>query len=143
MQGPRILTGDEAKQVLETQTFDNGFDLAKVFPTMETIGERTVDGHPCWNVRMVTPGGIEVQNCFDKDSGLLVGATTRQHTQMGDLQAESVMSDYRDFDGVKMPTKVVVNIGPQQLVTTIKSVTHEPLPDSTFALPPEVKALQH
>jgi hypothetical protein len=143
MQGARILSGDEAKQVLELQNFDNNFDLTKVFASMETVGDRTVDGRPCWNVKMVTAGGIEVHNCFDKETGLLVGATMKQHSQMGDIDTESVMSDYRDFDGVKMPTKITVSFGPQQMVTTVRSVTHEAIPDSVFDLPAEVKALQH
>ena len=31
----------------------------------------------------------------------------------------------------------------QQLVTTVKSVSHAAIADSVFALPAEVKALQH
>jgi hypothetical protein len=143
MSGPKILDGPELKTALDNANFDNNFDFAKVFPTMETIGERTVDGHACWNVRMVSANGTEVQNCFDKESGLLIGSIAKQHTQMGEITADMVMSEYKDFDGLKMPTRTVMTMGPQQVVTTIKSVTHEAIADSVFALPPEIKALQH
>jgi hypothetical protein len=143
MSGPKILDGDEFKQAIDNANFDNNVDFAKVFPTMETVGERTVDGHACWNVRMVSANGTEVQNCFDKESGLLVGSIAHQHTQMGEMTADIVMSDYKDFDGLKLPTRMTMTMGPQQVVTTIKSVSHAPVADSIFALPPEIKALQH
>jgi len=143
MSGPKILDGDEFKQAIDNANFDNNVDFTKVFPTMETVGERTVDGHACWNVRMVSANGTEVQNCFDKESGLLVGSIAHQHTQMGEMTADIVMSDYKDFDGLKLPTRMTMTMGPQQVVTTIKSVSHAPVADSIFALPPEIKALQH
>jgi hypothetical protein len=143
MSGPKILDGPELKQAFDNANFDNNVDFTKVFTTMETIGERTVDGHACWNVRMVSAGGTEVQNCFDKESGLLVGSIARQHTQMGDMTADIVMSEYKDFDGLKLPTRMSMTMGPQQVVTTIKTVSHAPVADSVFALPAEIKALQH
>ena len=143
MSGPQILDGVELKQAADNANFDNNVDFARVFSTMETVGERTVDGRACWNVRMVSATGIEVQNCFDKESGLLVGSIAHQHTQMGEVTADIVMSDYKEFDGLKLPTRMTMTMGPQQVVTTIKSVSHAPVADSIFALPPEIKALQH
>jgi len=143
MSGPKILDGPEFKQAFDNANFDNNVDFARVFPTMETIGERTVDGHACWNVRMVSANGTEVQNCFDKETGLLVGSISHQHSQMGEVTADIVMSDYKEFDGLKLPTRMTMTMGPQQVVTTIKSVSHAPVADSIFALPPEIKALQH
>ena len=76
-------------------------------------------------------------------SGLLVGSISHQHMQMGEVTADIVMSDYKEFDGLKLPTRMTMTMGPQQVVTTIKSVTHEPIADSVFALPPEIRALRH
>lgn len=143
MQGPRILTGPELRQVTETADFDASVDLPRLFPTMETIGERTVNGRACWNVRMVSAGGTETKNCFDKETGLLIGSQSKQTTQMGQMDADVTFEDYRDFGGVKMPTKTTMSVAGQQMVTTIKSVSFEAIPDATFALPAEVRALPH
>jgi len=143
MSGPKILDGTEFKQALDNANFDNNLDFAKVFPTMETIGERTVGGSACWNVRMVSANGTEVQNCFDKTTGLLVGSIAKQQTQMGEVTADIVMSEYKVFDGLKLPTVMTMTMGPQQVVTTIKTVSFAPVAESVFALPPEIKALQH
>jgi zinc protease len=143
MQGPRILTGTELNETLRQADFDASLDPAKAYPTMETVGERTVEGHACWNVRMVTRGGTEVMNCFDKESGLLIAGSMKQQSQMGEMQVDLAYSDYKDFDGVKMPTKTTMSMMGQQMTTTLKTVSHEAIPDSTFALPAEIKALQH
>lgn len=143
MTGPRILAGAERMMALDNANFDNNVDFAKVFPTMETVGERTVDGHACWNVRMVSAAGTEVQNCFDKESGLLIGSIAKQPTEMGEATFDAVISDYRDFDGLKLPTRTVVSSSGQQLIRVIKTVSHGPVADSIFALPPEIRALQH
>jgi hypothetical protein len=143
MSGPKILDGAEFKQALDNANFDNNVDFTKVFPTMQTVGERTVGGSACWNVRMVSSNGTEVHNCFDKVTGLLVGSIAKQHTQMGEMTADIVMSDYREFDGLKLPTRMTMTMGPQQVVTTVKTVSHAPVPDSVFALPAEIRALRH
>lgn len=143
MQGPRILTGSELNQTLSRSEFDANLDMAASFPTMETVGQRTVNGQECWEVRMVHKTGVEMRNCFDKTTGLLVATTSKQQSEMGEIETEATYSDYQVFDGIKMPTKTTMSMAGQQMVTTVKSVSHEAIPDSIFALPAEVKALQH
>jgi hypothetical protein len=92
---------------------------------------------------MVHSSGRELQNCFDKESGLLIGSTVRTASDMGEIEANVVYEDYRDFEGVKFPTKVTMVAGPQQIVTTVTSITHEAIPASTFELPAEIRALAH
>jgi hypothetical protein len=142
MTGAKILDGAEFRQASDLANFDNNVDFTKVFPTMETIGERTVDGKACWNVRMVSANGTEVQNCFEQETGLLVGSIAKQISAMGEVTADVVIGDYREFDGLKMPTRMSVTFPQGQIITTIKSVSHAPVADSIFALPPEIKALQ-
>jgi len=144
MTGAQILDRATFEQALGNANLDTNLDFAKSFPTMETIGERTVDGRACWNVRMVSAQGVELHDCFDKESGLLVGTVVPgKPARAGDPAADIVMSDYRDFDGLRMPTHMTTTVGGQRMVTTIKSVSHAPIADSIFALPPEVRALLH
>jgi hypothetical protein len=143
MQGPRILSGAELNETLSRSEFDANLDMAASFPTMQTVGSRTVAGQECWDVRMVSKTGVEMRNCFDKTSGLLVATVAKQQSQMGEMEVEMVYSNYKDFDGIKMPTTTTMNAMGQQMVTTVKSVSHEAIPDSMFALPAEIRALQH
>jgi Domain of unknown function (DUF4412) len=141
MQGPRIIEGEELKQTLQSADFDASLDYARSYSTMETVGRGEVGGRPCWRVKMVHTSGVEVINCFDVENGLLVGATATQVSNMGAVQAEMTFSDYKDFDGFKMPTRMTTRAMGQEMVMTIKSVSHEPLDPSVFALPAEIRAL--
>jgi hypothetical protein len=108
---------------------------------METVGESTVAGRPCWNVRMVHTSGQEVRQCFDKETGLLDGASVHQVSPQGDVEATMVFDSYQEFDGMKIPTRVTTSAMGQDMVITIKSVSHEAIPDSMFVLPAEIRAL--
>jgi len=137
--GARILDRATIGKSFDDLNFGTVVDFARAYPTMETLGERTVDGHACWNVRMVSKDGFEVRNCFDKDSGLLVSTVVPGTEGAADM----VMSDYRDFDGLRMPTRLTTTVNGQRTVTTIRSISHAPIADSVFAPPAEVRALMH
>jgi hypothetical protein len=141
MTGPRIISGGELPQVLQQADFDASLDPMHSFPTMQTIGERQIGGHACWNLRMVHSSGQEMQQCFDKETGLLLGATVHQTTQMGDTEATVTFENYQDFDGVRVPTKVTTSAMGQEMVLTVRSLTHEPIAPSVFDLPAEIRAL--
>jgi hypothetical protein len=139
---PRILDRATFEQALGNAAFDTPADFAKAFPTMETVGERTIDGRACWNVRMVSAAGDEVRNCFDKESGLLVGtAFPARNAPAGSDSTEVVVGGYREFDGLRLPTRMTTTVGGQRMITIIKSVSHAPIADSVFALPASVRAM--
>jgi hypothetical protein len=141
MQGARLLVDAELQQTLLMADFDAQTDLEKSYPTMETLGQRQVEGQACWNVKMVHVGGVESQNCFDVQTGLLIGTTSTAEGPMGPISVEQVLADYQDFDGVKMPTRTTASMMGQMIVSAVKSVSHEPFDASVFALPPEIRAL--
>lgn len=142
MQGPRVLDGPELQEQVRQADFDASLDYAKSY-RMETVGEKTVAGRPCWNVKMThTASSQEVHNCFDKESGLLVQTSMKTQSAMGEMQIDAAMSEYKEFDGIKIPTRVVTSMGGQEMTTVIKSVTHEPVDPSMFAPPAEIRALR-
>jgi hypothetical protein len=143
MNGPRLLDGAELAQRLDMSSFDNGMDYARAFPKMETIGEKTVAGKPCWNVRLTGERGTVEEACFDKESGLLVATHGTRTSRMGEVTVDATYSEYKEFDGVRIPTVTNLSQGGQSLVITVKALSHAAVPDSTFAPPAEVKALQH
>ncbi len=142
MQGPRILEGAELNETLRQADFAALLDPAKAYTAMETVGEKTVAGRPCWNLKMTHASGIDVHSCFDKESGLLVHSVVKQQGPMGEMEVEATVSEYKDFDGIKMATKTVATMMGQEMSTTIKSVSHAPIDASVFAVPAEIRALR-
>jgi hypothetical protein len=142
MQGPKILEGKELADMLRQYDFDANLRFSHMFRTMETVGRAEMNGESCVNVRMVTETGDEVINCFADDDGLLVGAVIKSSTEAGQMESTVTFHDYRDFGGLKMPTRTSMSMMGQQMEMTVKSMSTDPIDASVFALPAEVKALQ-
>ena len=63
-------------------------------------------------------------------------------TEMGEIPAESLVSDYRKVDGVLMPFLVKQKVLGQEFTVTLESVKNNAeMPKDRFALPDDVKAL--
>lgn len=135
--GAQILEGAQAEEVRIRSAFDADI-IFDVYPTMETVERAEYGGKACWKVRMVTAAGTESFRCFDVDNGLMVAATQNQNGMM----VTAVFDQYLEQDGVKYPSHSVASAMGQEVVTTLKSVSHADIPESEFALPDAVKALQ-
>jgi outer membrane lipoprotein-sorting protein len=142
MQGPRIIEGVEMEQALRQADFDANLRFDHLFPTMETVERTERAGRPCYRVRMVATNGDEAFGCFDTETKLLLGMTSRTESEAGTIEVDMSFEDYRDFGGLKMPTRMVTNVMGQEMVMTIREMDTTAVPDSTFALPAEIRALK-
>ncbi len=141
MSGAQVMEGKELEQFARQAEFDASFNLSSHFPSMTTVDRSTANGQPCYRVRMVSAGQDTVHACFDVATGLMSQMQTRQESQMGRMETTVNMLDYKDFGGVKMPTRTVTQVMGQELTTTIKSVSTDPIAPAAFEPPAEVKAL--
>ncbi|HEX8433145.1 MAG TPA: hypothetical protein VF625_17790 [Longimicrobium sp.] len=139
--GPQVLAGKELEQTLRQADFDGSMDITKAFPRMETVELANVDGKACHRVRMMTAQSDTVFGCFDVDTGLMSSMDMKQASPMGEMAIQMRMSDYKDFGGAKMATRSTMSVAGQEMVTTVKSVTYEPIADSEFTPPAEIRAL--
>ena len=141
MSGPQLLSGKELAQLRRTADMDANMDLAKMFPTLETVERSTAQGRPCHRVRMVSVDADTAFACFDVETGLISTMESKQTSQMGEMKTVARFEDYRDFGGIKMPARTVTSMMGQEMTLTVKSVTTTPIPDTEFQAPPEVRAL--
>jgi outer membrane lipoprotein-sorting protein len=141
MQGPRVLEGAELAQTVRQADFEATSNPAKNYPVVETVERTEMGGQPCYLVRLVPAEGEAVHNCFHTETGLLVGSRTRQQSPMGLIDVETLMSEYRDFGGIKVATKTTSNMAGQQMTMTVKDVSANTVDPSVFTLPAAVRAL--
>jgi hypothetical protein len=141
MQGARILEGAERIETIRQAGFDANMDFAAQFPEMQTIQRTELSGRPCYEVRMTSAEGMVVRNCFDVESGLLIGGTAQQNTPMGPMEATLYFEDYRETDGILIPHTTRISTMGQSMVMHLRSVSHEPIDDETFVPPAEIRAL--
>jgi len=114
--------------------------VMRYFRNLEVVDVQTFNGRPCYHLKGVNNWGKENEQFYDKDTGLLVGYAFNTAWRGGNGAATTVFEDYRDFGGVRMPTKNTTHDGDDVSVFTITSVTWDDVPDSVFQLPAAVRA---
>jgi hypothetical protein len=74
---------------------------------------------------------------FDKENGLPLKAEVRLTDPQGkDVLVEHFYGDYKEFDGLKHPTKVVIKADGKEVTMTLSEIKpEEKLDDSLFAMP--------
>ncbi len=135
-EGARLLQGPELQQVQNQAKFDSNLRFDE-YPVMETVGRGEVDGRACWQVRMVTPENDEAIGCFGVDDRYLLSISVSAPEQ-----TTITFGDYRPFGARTLPGRTVVTAGGQQVVLTVSSISHDPIPAAEFEPPAEIRA-QH
>jgi hypothetical protein len=141
MTGPSLMSGPELEQIAQTADFFGLLNYDKLYRSMETTERTELNGRPCYRVKLTTATGRESWQCFDTETGLMVANGGKQESQMGSMEVTSLLSDYREFDGIRMATRSTSKMMGQDMTMTVKSVSHAPVDASVFALPAEIQAL--
>jgi len=142
MTGPRVKSGEEKAQGLREAVFNGQLNWKKLFSKAETTGVETVDGDECYKVLLTPTEGKPETGYYSKKTGLEVKHTTVAVSPMGEVPVEAIVSGYKDFGGVLVPTKQIQKAAGQEFVITIENVkVNAELPPDRFEPPAEIKAL--
>jgi outer membrane lipoprotein-sorting protein len=142
MQGPQLSTQNPSKGIFGP-TAEEVSRWKQTFDKIETISKQDVNGSPCYLVKMTLKNRKEESSaCFDASSGFLVKLTTLTEVQGNKIPVDMVMSDYRAEGPLKMAHHLETLMAGQPITIELTEVViNPPLPESTFALPPDVQAL--
>jgi hypothetical protein len=141
--GPRLKSGEEKNQAFRMDAFNAPLVWRKLYTKAETAGVETIGGEACYKVVLTPAEGTHATTMyFQKSSGLLVKTTLVAVNQMGEIPVESSVSDYKNFDGVLVPTKLIERAGGQEFTITLQSVkSNVEIPADRFEPPAEIQAL--
>lgn len=143
MQGSRLMEGKELEQMREQADLTGSLMFpADRFSSMTNEGVVDFAGEKAYKIKMVRKGsGNESWQYFSLSSGLNIGSESTTTSEMGTLQTTTIVKDYKDFGGIKFPTRSEANMGPQAMVITIKDVQINNVPADAFAVPAAVQPL--
>ncbi len=141
MTGPALLEGAQLDQMAEQANFYGPLTYDELYPTQETLELTEFNGESAYKVRLLNAAGKETLQYFSEESGLLIGNQGVQSSDMGEMEVTAVLSDYKDFDGVKMPGKSTAEVQGMEIIQTIEEVTWDDVPDDAFEPPASIKAL--
>jgi hypothetical protein len=111
------------------------------FQQLEFAGVTDFDGRPCYWLHGTTHWGKDNNQFYDVQTGLLAGYRFQSDESSSGGITTALFQDYKSFGGPLVATEVTSRTGDHTQTITYTSVTYEPLADSVFELPPEVKAL--
>ena len=139
--GPRLLEGSELAEFKHSAEFYEDLHEPAKFKSIKLVGKTLFEGQDCYELRLVRDSGFEYTEYFSVATGLLVGGKLNASSQMGSVPVTSVVADYQAFGGVLMPKVTRQRMMGLEQVTTIVSVTFDPIDPKNFELPPTIAAL--
>jgi hypothetical protein len=141
MQGPRLLTEEEISDLKEQADPNSVAKYRENYDVISYAGEVQFNGQKAHKINLTRPNGRESTEYYSVESGLLIGQEAVQASPMGEIKITTNLSDYKEYGGMKLPTKMVQNIGPQQIVMTITGVSMNSVEPEVFERPAAVQAL--
>jgi len=141
MQGPRVLTGRELDAIREESSFGTSSRQGPNVTSAETVEKTEMNGEPCYKVKMVWKSGRETFDCYSVASGLLIASQGKQESPMGTIDVTNLISDYKDFGGQKVATRLTQQVMGNEQVLIINSVDYDVADPAVFEMPAAIKAL--
>ncbi|MGQ0641315.1 MAG: hypothetical protein ACT4P6_11190 [Gemmatimonadaceae bacterium] len=141
MQGSRVLSGKDAEAMVSDGPDPmNYLRLSPNIASSETVEKATYDGKECYKVKHTYKTGRTVFDCFSVADGLIVATVAKAPTPVGEVEQTTLLSAYKDFNGMKRPTTMVIEAQGQQQVLTVSEVIFDDVKDDEMVLPPEIQA---
>ena len=141
MTGPRVMEGLEKAQVTDEAVPESSLRDPAYVESLETVERTTLNDVDCYKVKVVWKSGRESFDCYAVDSGLIVGMELKSTSPMGTMDVTVLVSDYKEFGGVLMPTRMTQLTMGQEQVFTISNVEFNGVDRAVFELPAEIKVL--
>ena len=141
MTGPMVLTGKQLEQLRRDAEFDAALHDPAGYTSLEIVDRVEFEGRPTYKLRALRTNGDEDFEFYDVDSGLLIGSIVTRESPLGTMKATNVMSDYRAFNGLQLPTRQVQRVLGTEQVVTITTVEFGGVDPATFAPPASILAL--
>lgn len=141
-EGPKVTEGQEFIEARERIDPRGPKRDPSLIVDATTVERTTVDGQGCVKVKLTWKSGRKTTDCYSDATGLLVSMESSDTSSMGRLTAETIFSDYKTVDGVKVATKVVQKSMGFEVTQLITEIVFEALDPAKLALPAEIQALR-
>jgi hypothetical protein len=142
MQGPQVKEGEEKASAAREAHFHSE-NWKEDYKEVLNQGLETLDGKSCYKLKMTPHQGKPHTEFYDAKSGLQVKSITTEASPMGEIQAETMLDDWRKVEGGSLfPHKIITKGMGQTTTITLENITvNAALPAERFNLPAEIKAL--
>jgi zinc protease len=134
--GIRELTGTELAIQKRGADFFQAVRMKDLYPKRELKGKEKVGEREAYLVEAVPSEGGPVKMYFDTETSLLTRVELEADSPQGKLDVQTVLSDYTEVDGIKLPFTIRQATGALDFVIKIQEVKHNvPIDDEKFKKP--------
>ena len=130
---PVDLTGPDLEQIKEIGEIDSPlWNWKQKGHTLEYAGSEEMEGTPVHVLKLTTDKG-DIMNFYIDSKNSVMLKTSRSVMVNGQkVDAESIMSDYREIGGVIQPFKIVSNAGGTTTTITMEEIRFDDNIDDAF-----------
>ncbi len=139
--GPRLLEGRELDEFRHSADFYDELHEPSKFKSITVVGRTEFEGQAVYELKLVRDSGFEYTEFFRVDTGLMVGGKLNASSQMGQMPMTSVITEYKAFGGLLVPTVTRQRMMGLEQVMTVASVSFDAIDPKTFELPPAIATL--
>jgi hypothetical protein len=140
--GPMLLEGLALQQARQDADPLAPLHTDRYVAAAETVDDTEFGGARCWKVKVTTTWNEEYYEFFNEATGLLQGSIRSQATAQGSVEITTQVVDWRTVAGVRMPRVRHAQMMGAQVINTVDTTEVRAIPDSIFALPPEIRTLR-
>ncbi len=139
IQGDRVLAGEELARQETLAAFYREQDLGSAYSKLEVTGIEAVDGSDAYVLRGTRPNSDPDILYFDVKTGFMVRSDMTAASPAGRVKSITILSDYREVDGIKFPFRTVTKLPQFDIVITLDEVKHNVTVDNSMFAPPAAK----
>lgn len=140
--GVRKFSDQEAKRLLESIGMRTAYEPELVYEWMANKGMEEIEGQSCYHLEMKRPGETQPDHIYySTDTGHPIKTITSRTTAAGTTRIVSTEAEYKEFDGIKVATKVtqiVESLGATHEIRIESLQINAGIDDSVFAAPEAV-----
>lgn len=115
------LSGDQLETLKNQSMLFPFLDYSSHGVTAELKGTEKVDGKEAYKVELTMPNGDKSINYYNSETHFLVQQQSTLKTPQGSFTQTITLSDYKDFEGIKVAQKLVQSVGPMTNELTLTS----------------------
>jgi zinc protease len=133
MQGKKEITGEELTELKVEAINTHEMFYDKLGFKLNLRGVETINGSDAYIIDVTSPTGKKSTEWYDIATGYKVRSNQTTTTEQGSVTQTVDYLDYKDVDGIKYPTFIVINGGPLPLKLELTSVeTNKGIDDANF-----------
>jgi hypothetical protein len=141
MMGARLMAGEELETVRQQADPKATLRDESLVASMRAVERRTMGGRDCYLVEVSWHSGRKTSDCFDAETGHIVATRLTMASPMGSFDVTMTFSDFVEFEGMTMATRMEQEMMGQVQVITIHSVEYGVVEDAALTPPAEIQAL--